>query len=102
MSRPELFRAGIAEAIGEEFGDIEVTPAQPRVADAAVAGVLCHTVLAVTNPAPSPNVGRPQTVLLDGRPIQAGWLTWQAYNGLLFSARSTAVFAACCPAWTQP
>ena len=84
MSRPELFRAGIAEAIGEEFGDIEVTPAQPRVADAAVAGVLCHTVLAVTNPAPSPNVGRPQTVLLDGRPIQAGWLTWQAYNGLLF------------------
>ena len=29
-------------------------------------------------------LARPQTILLDGRPIQEGWLTWQTYNGLLF------------------
>ena len=56
--RPDSFRAGIAEAVGEELGDIDVTPAQPRVADAVVAGVPCHTVLAATAPASNPNVGQ--------------------------------------------
>ena len=93
-SRHQLFRADpadrgrlrqcLAAAVGVDVEDVDITPANPRATDVAVTGVPCHTTIAITDLGSDTATDRPRPVLLDGRPIQEGWLTWQAYNGLVY------------------
>ena len=82
--QPSQFRRRLEEAIGAPRSNIAVVSARPRVSDAAVQGTSCLTVLAASVHDTTGADLQPPFVLVDGRPIQEGWLLWRAHRGLLF------------------
>ena len=79
---PLRYRQQLARAVGAEGVSIHVAPAVPRVANAEIDGVPCHTAIAVQ--ARGEHAwGRSCLVLVDCRALLEGWMSWPAYDGLI-------------------
>ena len=70
--------------LGILSSDLVLTPASPRVTDAAIDGLPCRTAVLAMGRHSSEAQANLQPVLVDGRPLREGWFMWPAYGGILY------------------
>ena len=76
FEQPTAFRERIAACVGVRIGNLKVSPSSPRIADAALDGYPCRTVIAICDS--SAGAGLPLFgVLVDCRAILRGWQAFE-------------------------
>ena len=76
FEQPTTFRDHIAACVGVRTGNLKVSPSSPRIADAALDGYPCRTVIAVCDS--SAGAGLPLFgVLVDCRALLGGWQAFE-------------------------
>ena len=80
FQQPTAFRNHIAACVGINSNDLRIFPSAPRVADAALDGFSCKTVIAVCESLPRQHDST-CGVLVDSRAILLGWQTYEAIGG---------------------
>ena len=82
---PLQYRQQLARAVGAEGMSVHIAPAVPRVTDAEIDGIPCHTAIAVRARGEQAR-GRTCLVIVDCRALLEGWMSWLAYDGLVVLA----------------
>ena len=81
--RTHQYRELIGEATGADSHRMRLTAAAPPPNDAALNGVLCRTVIAVSHPPHTERTGVWHSILVDCRPLHEGWLELALNHGIL-------------------
>ena len=96
-SDPTQYRQVIGEATGAHPARFRLFAATPRPTDASVNGVFCRAVIAVTECTSMLSSVAWHSIIVDRRPIQAGWLDIVLPDGLLDVAGLVAQLGATVP-----
>ena len=82
-SEPTRYRDVISDATGADPRRMRLFAASPRPTDAALNGIYCRAVIAVSNPPLATQSSFWHSVLVDCRTLQDGWLVLTLPGGIL-------------------
>ncbi|CAE7500106.1 hypothetical protein AK812_SmicGene41735 [Symbiodinium microadriaticum] len=77
QAQPQRFRERVAESTGCDLHNLSITPADPRVLDAAVDGHVCRTVLAAIPNDFIREAGALFCIVVDCRQLLQGWMCFR-------------------------
>ena len=97
---PTAYKDQIAACVGMRAQDVHLVPAQPRVANIALDGLPCRTVLVVGTKPAAADVSA-VWVIIDARDLFAGWYSYLAASGSVSSPELLAAVHHTLPAGWQ-